>query len=84
MAKASIKAYFEPTPKLFRKIGLAIASLGNTFGVSSAIHGYLEKDPEYGRVVMLIGVGACFLGWLGKEITNFFTENHDNHPAGTP
>lgn len=74
MAKASLKSYFEPTPKLFRKIGIAIASFGNTFGVGTGIHGYLEKDPEHGRLIMLLAIASCVLGWLGKEITNFFEE----------
>lgn len=74
---ASIKNYFAPTPKFFRKIGIAIASLGNSFGVGTAIHGYFETNPDNIKVTMYIAVGSCLLGWLGKEMTNFFKEEDE-------
>lgn len=75
MASPSLKSYFEPTPKLFRKIGIAIASLGNTFGVGTAIHGYMETNIESVKTAMIIACASQFIGWLGKEMTNFFTED---------
>lgn len=78
MAKASLKSYFEPTPKLFRKVGLMIASAGNTFGVSSGVVGYLDSDPAQAKTKMAVGIVCCALGWIGKEITNFFEETPDD------
>jgi hypothetical protein len=77
MAKANLKSYFEPTPKLFRKMGLAIASLGNTIGATFGVSGYVATDMEQGKHLMAIGVASCILGWLGKEMTNFFQEDTD-------
>ncbi len=77
MANASLKNYFAPTPKFFRKIGIAVASLGNSLGLGSGIYGFLEKDPERGREVMMLAVVSCVLGWLGKEMTNFFKEEDE-------
>lgn len=78
MANFSVKSYFEPTPKLFRKIGVSIASLGNTIGVGSAFHGYMSTDPTYAKNAMAVGVAACVLGWFGKELTNFFTDDQSS------
>lgn len=74
MAKASLKSYFEPTPKLFRKIGIMIASAGNMLGATIGGAGYADPDPAQAKTKMAIGIATCILGWLGKEMTNFFQE----------
>lgn len=84
MAKASLKSYFEPTPKTIRKIGLLIASFGNTFGLSSGLTGYFENDPIMSKKMMLLGVIACVCGWLGKEITNFFQDEPSEDAGASP
>lgn len=74
---ASLKHYFAPTPKLFRKIGVAIASLGNTFGVGTAIHGYMESNIDNVKTALIIASLSQLLGWVGKEMTNFFKEEDE-------
>lgn len=74
MSKATLKSYFEPTPKLFRKIGIAIASLGNSFGVGTAIHGYAQDNIADVKMALMIACISQLLGWVGKEMTNFFEE----------
>jgi hypothetical protein len=74
---ASIKHYFAPTPKLFRKIGVAIASLGNSFGVGTAIHGYVQDNIESVKLALIIASTSQLLGWVGKEMTNFFKEEDE-------
>lgn len=74
MAKFNIGAYWSPTPKKIRKIGLAIASLGATIGTGSGVFLYFDANPEYKSAVMVLAIASPVLGWIGKEITNFWTE----------
>lgn len=74
MANFSRKGYWTPTPKKIRKIGLAIASLGASIGAGSGIYLHFEKFPKYESIVIALGIGGPILGWLGKEITNFWTD----------
>ena len=64
MAKISLKSYFEPTPSLFKKIGDSIFLLGTTLSASFA---GMDLNKWY-------VIGTIILTWLGKTITNFFTE----------
>ena len=77
MANASLKNYFEPTPKFFRKIGVAIASLGNTFGIGTAINGYMQENIDSVKIALIVASASQLLGWLGKEMTNFFKEENE-------
>ena len=63
MKKISIKAYFLPTPKRFRVLGDSLASAS----VFVSTYAIINDHQSFG-VFVLIG------GWLGKFITNFFTE----------
>lgn len=62
--KASFKGYFEPTPKLMRKIGDSAMIIGASF---TAWAGVTDKAHW-----LIIG-GAIFT-LLGKLVTNFFKE----------
>ena len=81
MAKFNLKGYFAPTPKRIRKIGLAIASLGATIGTTSGLFVYLSENPEHKSLAMFLAFASPVLGWVGKEITNFWT---DEEPAEEP
>jgi hypothetical protein len=57
------KNYFKPTPKRFRVLGDSLAS-ASVFVSSYAI---LNEQQTFGVVVLVSG-------WVGKFLTNFFTD----------
>lgn len=63
MKKFSIKGYFSPTPKRFRVLGDSLAS-ASVFVSSYAI---LNEHQTLGVIVLVSG-------WVGKFLTNFFTD----------
>jgi len=63
MAIPTFKSYFKPTPKRFRVLGDSLAS-ASVFISSYAILNDMKS----------IAVGVLISGWLGKFITNFFTD----------
>lgn len=72
MKKVSLKNYFSPTPKRFRVLGDSLAS------ASVFISGYAIMNDMKGIAIFVLASG-----WLGKFLTNFFTEeksesNQDN------
>jgi hypothetical protein len=71
MKKISLKNYFSPTPKRLRILGDAMAS-ASVFISSYAI---LNEHQKFGVFVLVSG-------WVGKFITNFFTEEKttENEP----
>ena len=67
MAKASIKSYFQPTPKRFRILGDSLAS------ASVMVSSYaIVNDMKQVALLVLVS------GWLGKFLTNFFTDETNN------
>lgn len=76
--KISMKHYWAPTPKKWRKIGDAILAAG-TFVTAGALLEYDKMKeiftPQEVKAVIAV---AFVLGVVGKFLTNFFTtENHD-------
>jgi hypothetical protein len=68
--KISWKRYFEPTPKRFRVLGDSLAA-GSLFVAGLSIMTGHEK----------IAIGVAIAGWLGKFISNFFSdEDTPNRP----
>jgi hypothetical protein len=63
MNKISIKGYFLPTPKRFRVLGDSLAS-ASVFVSTFAI---VNEHQTLGIIVLISG-------WVGKFLTNFFTE----------
>jgi hypothetical protein len=63
MKKLTLKNYFLPTPKRLRILGDAMAS-ASVFISSYAI---LNEHQNFGVFILVSG-------WVGKFITNFFTE----------
>lgn len=61
--KFSWKGYFEPTPRLWRKVGDGL------LGISVFVTGAgIFTDMKW------ISAGALVIGVVGKFMTNFFTE----------
>ena len=67
MKKISLKGYFLPTPKRFRVFGDALAS-ASVFVSTYAILNEHER----------LGIFVLVSGWVGKFLTNFFTEETKN------
>ena len=61
--KMSWKNYFKPTPKRVRIFGDSLAA-GSLFVAGLAIVTGYEK----------IAIGVAVAGWLGKFLSNFFTD----------
>lgn len=61
--KMSWKNYFKPTPKRIRIFGDSLAA-GSLFVAGLAIVSGYEK----------IAIGIAVAGWLGKFLSNFFTD----------
>ena len=74
MAKFNLSSYWHPTPKKVRKIGLAIASLGASIGAGSGVFLYFDGEEKYKSVATFLAVASPILGWIGKEITNFWSD----------
>ena len=71
--KISIKSYWAPTPKKWRKIGDAILAVG-TFVTAGALLEYDKmKEIFTPQEVKAIIAVAFVLGVVGKFLTNFFT-----------
>jgi hypothetical protein len=68
MKKISIKGYFLPTPKRFRVLGDALASAS----VFVSTYAIVNEHQTLGIIVLISG-------WLGKFITNFFTEEKETN-----
>lgn len=64
MLKPVFKAYFARTPIFWKKTGDSILLLGTTL---SATFAGMEVAKEW---IIL----SVILSWLGKTVTNFFTE----------
>jgi hypothetical protein len=63
------KDYFKPTPKRFRILGDSLASAS----VFLSTYAILQEHQR-------MGIAVLITGWLGKFITNFFTDEH-NEPV---
>lgn len=71
--KISVKSYWSPTPKKWRKIGDAILAAG-TFVTAGALLEYDKmKEIFTPKEVKIIIAIAFVLGVTGKFLTNFFT-----------
>lgn len=76
--KISIKSYWAPTPKKWRKIGDAILAVG-TFVTAGALLEYDKmKEIFTPQEVKIIIAAAFVLGVAGKFLTNFFTTESDD------
>jgi len=63
MKKFNLKGYFEPTPKRFRILGDSLASAS----VFISTYSIINDHQGFGLIVLISG-------WVGKFITNFFTD----------
>ena len=62
--KFSWKGYYEPTPKLLRKIGDTLLAISSFASATSTIN----DDKDLAIAFLVIGV-------VGKILTNFFTDD---------
>jgi len=67
MKKFSIKGYFLPTPKRFRVLGDSLASAS----VFVSTYAIVNEHQTLGIIVLISG-------WVGKFLTNFFSEEIKN------
>lgn len=65
--KFGFKNYFKPTPKRIRILGDSIAGASTLVASYSIIYG----DPKIGTAIMITG-------WVGKFLSNFFTDETNN------
>lgn len=72
--KLSLKDYWAPTPKKWRKIGDAILATGVFITAGSLLEYDKMKEIFTAQEVKIIIAVAFVLGALGKFLTNFFTE----------
>jgi len=72
--KLSLKNYYHPTPKFWRKLGDAILYGCGSIGATGLI-AFDELKEVFSSVELkaVIG-GVLILGFLGKFLTNFFKE----------
>lgn len=67
------KAYWEPTPKKFRKIGDALLGAFSITSISSIV----SESKK-------LAIASLMLGIMGKVFTNFFVEENQQPPQDQP
>jgi len=78
----SLKNYYKPTPKKWRKIGDAFLAVG-VFVTSGGLLAFDTLSQIFSDKELKLIIGIAFaLGVLGKFLTNFFKEdgNSDKQP----
>ena len=72
--KLSIKHYYHPTPKFWRKLGDAILYGCGSIGATGLI-AFDELKELFAEHELKVIIGAVLiLGFVGKFLTNFFKE----------
>lgn len=72
--KMSLKNYWKPTPKKWRKIGDTILAVGTFITAGSLVAYDQMKEIFTPQEVKVIIASAFVLGVAGKFLTNFFKE----------
>jgi len=80
MAKFDWGSYFEPTPKLFRKIGDSFLAVGSTISATTLIASLNVDDPKVQKILTIAGIGTIILAAVGKFLSNFFKDSDDVQP----
>lgn len=76
-AKFDWKGYFEPTPKLIRKVGDTFLGVGSALSTTTLITALNTDDAKMQKVLTVVGVSTIVLTALGKFLSNFFKEDDD-------
>lgn len=76
-AKFDWKGYFEPTPRLFRKIGDGILGIGSSISATTLIVGLNVESEKTQHLLMTITIITIALTTIGKFLSNFFKEDDD-------
>ena len=72
-AKFGFKNYFKPTPKKIRIFGDSLAA-ASTLAASLTV---MNGSPNIGTAILITG-------WVGKFISNFFTDEPINNNLNNP
>ena len=73
--KFSLKHYYHPTPKFWRKLGDAILYGCGSIGATGLI-AFDELKELFAEHELKVIIGAVLiLGFVGKFLTNFFKED---------
>lgn len=72
--KFSLKNYYHPTPKFFRKLGDAILYGCGSIGATGLIAFDELKEIFSEHELKIVIVSVLILGFVGKFLTNFFKE----------
>lgn len=77
--KVSIKNYYQPTPKFWRKLGDAILYGCGSIGATGLIAFDQLKELFSEHELKIIIGSTLILGFIGKFLTNFFKQ--ENPPS---
>lgn len=76
-AKFDWRGYFEPTPKLARKIGDTFLGVGSAVSTTTLITALNTESEKMQHILMVVGVSTIALTAIGKFLSNFFKEDND-------
>lgn len=77
MAKFDWGSYFQPTPKLFRKIGDSFLAVGSTISATTLIASLNVEDVKVQKILTTVTIVTVILTAVGKFVSNFFKEDND-------
>ena len=81
MASFDWKHYFEPTPKLFRKIGDTILAGGTTISSITLISALNVEDEKLQKLLTTVTIISVVLTFVGKILSNFFKDDTNDTPT---
>jgi len=70
-------SYFQPTPKLIRKIGDTFLGVGSALSTTTLITALNVEDAKIQKVLTIVGISTIVLTAIGKFLSNFFKEDND-------
>lgn len=77
----SLKNYYKPTPKKWRKIGDAFLAVG-VFVTAGGLIEFDKLSQIFNAKELKVIIGIAFaLGVLGKFLTNFFKEDDNTNKS---
>ena len=81
MASFDWKHYFEPTPKLFRKIGDTILAGGTAISSITLISALNVEDEKLQKLLTTVTIVSVVLTFVGKILSNFFKDDTNDTPT---
>jgi hypothetical protein len=71
-------SYFQPTPKLIRKIGDTFLGVGSALSTTTLITALNTDDAKMQKILTIVGISTIVLTAVGKFLSNFFKEESDD------